>query len=164
MDPVDIKNTVKLILARYIKDNKMRYTPEREAILDLIYDSGKLLTHNDVFEMMQDTFYVSKATVYNALNLFSTLGLVVKHVTGNEVKFQACFGQRDNIITVCTRCGKSSKFESQSLSLALTNAGYRRFYPELIVATINGICSACQSKETKARKRKEREMKMKNEK
>ena len=158
MELSDIKATVKLILARYIKDNNMRNTPEREAILDMIYDSGELLTHNDVFDKMQDTFRVSRATVYNTLNLLSTLGLVVRHVTGNGIKFQACFGQRDNVITVCTRCGKASKFESQGLSLAFTNAGYRRFHPEQIVATINGICSTCQSRETKARKRKEKEM------
>ena len=161
---IHIKTTVKLILARYIKDNKMRNTPEREAILDLIYDSGKLLTHNDVFEMMQNTFRVSQATVYNTLNLLSKLGLVVKHVTGNEIKFQACFGQRDNIITVCTRCGKANKFEAQSLSLAISNAGYRRFHLEQVVATINGICSTWQSKETKAKKKKEQEkLKIKNE-
>ncbi len=157
MDNIDIKTTVKFILARYIKDHNMRNTPEREAILDLIYDTGELLTHNDVYDRMKDSFRVSQGTVYNTLNLLSKLGLVVKHVTGNDIRFQACFGQRDNMITVCTRCGRTSKFESQNVSFSLTNAQYRRFHPEQVVATIYGICSFCQSKETRAQRRKERE-------
>jgi len=154
MAVADIKITVKLILDRYIKDHNMRRTPEREAILDLIYDSEELLTHKDIYDKMHDTFHVSKATVYNTLTLLSTLGLVVKHVTGNDIKFEACFGQRDNFITVCTRCGKALHYESKNVSSAFTNARYKRFHPEQIVATIYGICSACQSRETRELKKK----------
>ncbi len=156
MDKTNLKTTVKLILTRYIKDNKMRTTPEREAILDLIYDSQELLTHKEIYERMADSFRVSRATVYNTLNLLSMLGLVVKHVTGNEIKFEACFGQRDNFITVCTRCGKARKFESKNISSAFTNARYKRFHLEQIVVTIYGICSSCQSRETRKKIKSEK--------
>ena len=59
MEHDDIKMTVKVILARYIKDHDMRKTPEREAILDLIYDTDELLTHKDVYDRMKDSFRVS---------------------------------------------------------------------------------------------------------
>ncbi len=151
----DILNTVKLILARYIKDNNMRNTPEREAILDLIYNTKGMLTHNDIYEKLLDSFRVSKATVYNTLNLLTTLGLVVQHVNGNVIKYEACYGQRDNMVTVCTRCGKMQKMESKTISYAFTNAKYKRFHLEQVVATIYGICSTCQSVETRRRRKRE---------
>ena len=135
----------------------MRKTAERTAILDLIYASPDMLTHGDIYEKLKDTFRVSRATVYNTLDLLTTLGLVVQHVNGKIIKYEACYGQRDNLMTVCTRCGRTQKMESQNISFAFTNARYKRFHPEQVVASIYGICSYCQSKETRERKKRERE-------
>ena len=134
----------------------MRNTAERGAILDLIYNTDELLTHNEIYEKLLDSFRVSKATVYNTLNLLTTLGLVVQHAYGNAIRYGACYGQRDNMVTVCTRCGKMQKVESRTISYSFTNAKYQRFHLEQVVATIYGICSTCQSAETRRRKRMEK--------
>ena len=57
-------------LAQYLDSRKMRKTPERYAILDKIYSSA---AHTDVVAlhnaMLADGFRVSRATVYNTLDL-----------------------------------------------------------------------------------------------
>ena len=119
MEQEEILEAVKLILARYIKENRMRNTPERNAILELFY----------------------------------SLGLLIKHEEGTAVKYEACFGERDYFKTICTRCGKVTRIQAPNVTYAFNNIKYRRFHPEQIVTSIYGICSSCQSKATRMRKK-----------
>lgn len=148
-------DTATAILARYIKDNNMRNTDERIAILRMLYETDELMTPEEIRLKMEPVFMVSRATVYNALNLFSMLGLVMSNIQGKTVKYGSRNNERDNFQTICTRCGKIQRYESFSVSVAFTNAKYNRFHPEQIIANIYGICSYCQAKETRSKRRKE---------
>ena len=152
---------VKLILSRYIQENRMRNTPERIAILELFYMQDKRFSAQEVYESMKDKFRVSRATVYNTILLFYTLGLLIRLEDGNQIKYQACFGERDYFRTVCTRCGRTAKFTAPSLSFTLNSLKYRRFHPEQTVTSVYGICSSCQSRATRARKKHEKEEELK---
>ncbi len=81
----EVLETVKNVLRKYMEEKKMRKTHERFALLEFVYNMDG---HFDV-----ETFYreirsqgcnVSKATVYNTLELFLEAGLVRKHHFTNK--------------------------------------------------------------------------------
>lgn len=135
----------------------MRNTPERLAILEMFYLEEGIFTAQEVYDVMKTRFRVSRATVYNTIQLLYTLGLVIRIEEDNQIKYQACFGEREYFRTVCTRCGKVRKFVAPNLAYAFEGVKYNRFHMEQIVASVYGICSSCQSKATRLRKKRERE-------
>jgi len=145
MEKEERYQAVKAILARYIQENRMRNTPERLAILEMFYLQEELLTAQEVYDIMKERFVVSRATVYNNLQLFYALGLVI----------------REFFRTVCTRCGRIQRFVAPNLALAFDGVKYKRFHMEQIVASVYGVCSSCQSKATRIRKKLEKEDELK---
>ena len=156
MNKEEAFETARLILARYVKENHMRNTPERQAILELFYKKGGLYTADEVCEIMAEEFRVSRATVYNTVDLLYSLGLLIRHLLGKNVKYEACFGERDYVRTLCTRCGRTARVQVPGIAYVQSNSHYRRFHPEQIVTYVYGICTPCQSKETRARKKYEK--------
>ena len=79
-DFTSIKDEVKNLFTMYLEKKGQRKTPERYAILDEIYSHKK---HFDVdtlyIQMKNRNYHVSRATVYNTLDLLQECGLVIKH-------------------------------------------------------------------------------------
>lgn len=103
---------VKTIFTRYLTEQKMRKTPERYAILEEIYsrddhfDAEALYIH-----MKTNNYRVSRATVYNTLELLVNCELVKKHQFGtNLAKYEKSFGYRQHDHLICNDCGKVVEF------------------------------------------------------
>ena len=102
MDKTAILDEVKKIINKHIEIKGLRKTPERYAIIDEIYSFNKHFSADELYsKMINKKYRVSRATIYNTLDLLVSLELVTRHVfKDNIAKFEKSFGfrQHDHVI------------------------------------------------------------------
>lgn len=143
-----VKDIVRGILTEYLEKNGHRKTPERYAILDTIYSIKGHFEIEQLYCYMaeQEKFRVSRATVYNTIDLLLDAGLVIKHQFGNTSQYERSYNNETHHHMICTECGKVTEFEDEALMNAITGKKFKGFHMMHYSLYVYGLCSKCMRK------------------
>jgi Fur family transcriptional regulator, ferric uptake regulator len=138
------------ILTEHLKaKGKLRATPERFAILDAVLESqGHFDAEGLYYRLITAGVKVSKATIYNTLDLLQECGLVSKYrFAENSSRYEKAFGRPHHHHLICLECGDILEFVNEKLERIQDEVcTERRFTPQSSSLQVFGICSKCKKK------------------
>ena len=133
-----------------LKHNSLKFTIQREVILETLYNSDEHLTPEGLHHLIQDKYPDLKtgiATVYRTLALLEESNVVTSLSFGAQGKKYELGAKEHHDHLICTECGKITEFvdaEIEKRQHAITNElGFKMIDHSM---QIYGICSECQSK------------------
>lgn len=142
------------ILKEFMKLKKMRMTPERKAVLEAAYSIGTSFTVDMLKAQIDKELNVTRVTVYNNLELFFQAGIVIKRpVGGNAVEYEACIDKQTHHHLVCKMCGQVYEFKDPSIQMFMSAKKFRKFKMTNCAVVVYGICSKCQGRLTRAKRK-----------
>lgn len=146
-------------LTRHIEEKALRKTPERYEILRVAELANGIFTIDSLMQLMKEhgKFQVSRATIFNSMELFCEAGLVIKHSLATAAHYEMRTDTAPKAYIICHQCGTITRVSTGTAKLALQNLHVRYFNIEDKILYMHGLCRKCQAKNRQeARKNKRR--------
>ena len=103
---------IKDVLRQYLKDKGLRNTPERYTILEEIYNYDEHFNVDDLYLLMlQRKYHISKATIYNTIEVFLDAGLIRKHQFGEGSTYEKSYFDKQHDHLVLYKSGSDKEIE-----------------------------------------------------
>ena len=148
----DTIEQVKDIFSTYLEKNGLRKTPERFTILEEIYSRGDHFEAETLYvDIKNKRFNISRATVYNTLDLLNSCDLIKKHQFGkNLAQYEKSYGYKQHDHIICAKCSKVVEFcDPRVQQIKNLMGGLLDF--EITHHSLNlfGYCPSCRKKKNK---------------
>ncbi len=139
------------ILTKHLKaEGKRRATSERFAILDAVLQTqGHFDAETLYYRLITNGVKVSRATVYNTLDLLKDCGLVSKYrFAENSSRYEKAYGRPQHHHLICLQCGDIIEFVNERLERIQDDVCKDKgFQPQSSSLQIFGTCAQCRKKE-----------------
>lgn len=148
-------------LTRYVEEKGMRKTPERYEILRVAGLHGGIFTIDELMQMMEEhaKFRVSRATLFNTMELFCEAGLAIRHSLATAAHYELRTDSQPKAYVICHQCNTITRVSTGTAKLALQNLHVRYFNIEDKLLYLHGICRKCQAKNRQEAKKKQKPIK-----
>ena len=149
-------NKIKEAFTQYLEKKTLRKTTERYTILEHIC---QIRGHFDV-EMLRQrleehNFHVSRASIYNTIELLMDAGLVVRHQFSSQlVQYELKILASMHHHAICNYCGAVKEFKNDRISKDITNQRITKFTYAYHSLYLYGMCSKCKFRLTNQQKKK----------
>jgi len=144
----EIIEEVKQKFSKYLEENNNRKTHERFAILEEIYENQKHFDAETLYvHMKKNSYRVSRATVYNTIDVLLECKLIQKHQFGNNVAlFEKTYGVPLHHHIICSNCEKIIEFQNENIkSISHEISTKEEFELEKISLNLYGCCKDCST-------------------
>ena len=140
---------IRNIFSAYLEQKDLRKTSERFAILEEIYSRTDHFDAEALYvEILKKGFNVSRATVYNTLELLVSCDLVKKHQFGkNQAQYEKSYGYKQHDHIICVDCKKVVEFCDPRIHQIKSMMGdLLNFKITHHSLNLYGVCGSCQLK------------------
>ena len=138
-------NNFKILL----KKNALKFTIQREVILETLYTSDEHLTPESLHNLIQQKFPELKigiATVYRTLSLLEESNIVTSLSFGAQGKKYELGAKNHHDHLICTECGSITEFVDEEIEKRQNKiANKLDFNMQDHSMQIYGICKNCQN-------------------
>jgi Fur family ferric uptake transcriptional regulator len=142
------KEAVKQVFSDYLANKNCRKTSERYKILDLVYSQPTHFKIEWLYEEMnKQGLRVSRATIYNTMQVLAECNLVLKHQFGKNISvYERAYNNDAHHHLICTVCNSVREYKNAAISASLDNIKIKSFTPAHYSLNIFGVCSKCAKK------------------
>jgi Fe2+ or Zn2+ uptake regulation protein len=140
-------------LCAYMDEHNLRYTPERFNILSSVC---KLQRFNvDELRNSLTELLISRATVYNTIELFEKAG-IIRHIEKEygvrAGQYELAYLKSSSIHIICQQCGRVREVKDPTVSRILEDKRLTNFVLERYSLYLYGKCKVCKRKPKKSTK------------
>lgn len=143
----------------HLAAHQMRKTAERTEILKAVIRIGTIFTVDQLIDFMRENspFVVSRATVFNVMEVLEEAKLVFRHPFNRCFQYEFRMGKRPLVYTLCDNCGELKHFDKSEVTQFLAGLRNRQFSIKQPILYLHGYCKKCE----KALKRREKKKEIK---
>jgi len=133
-----------------LRDNGLKFTIQREVILEMLYSCDEHLTPESLHHLIQEKhpeLNTGIATVYRTLSLLEDSEMVTSLSFGAQGKKYELGSKDHHDHIICTKCGSISEFMDDDIETRQKKiAEELGFLMQEHSMQIYGICQPCQTK------------------
>jgi Fur family ferric uptake transcriptional regulator len=105
------------IFSRFLKSQRLKYTPERADVLEAIIERDGVFEVDQLLMDMRDRGHrVSKATIYRTVKLLQDAGIITQALfDSKQAHYQLIYGKAARDYMVCMKTGQHIEFSDDEL-------------------------------------------------
>ncbi|MDR1936955.1 MAG: transcriptional repressor [Tannerellaceae bacterium] len=132
----------------YLTEKKLRKTEERYTILDEVCAFPGHFDTCMLHRKLSDTkYHVSRATLYNTLEVLMDAGLLIRHqINSKSVQYELRKKAETHLHFICTQCNCMREIKHPPTLIDNVNSLKNSITPEYFSLYVYGMCGRCKNK------------------